>query len=362
MNPFNPAFGKVPQIYLDRDEQIQTVTDSLNNPNSPYQTSIIYGMRGVGKTSFLTDASRIMAQKHNWIVVDLAMGKDMMTSLLGAIYNATDDGFKKVLETIKGINFSIMGVQFGFNSNQPTGGTQFVFEEILKKLADHNRSLLITIDEVNATPEMVELASIYQIMIRKDYRVALMMTGLPDKVSELQNNDVLTFLLRSGRVNLAPLNLYDIEFEYQQTFREGGFEISDDALDSMVKLTKGYAYAFQLLGYLVWETQDNVISENTISKVMPEYQRQLFRNAYTKIYQELSGMDRKFLFAMAKSGNNVVTIKYIREYLNKEAEYIAVYRRRLIDSQVIAASDYGEVVFTLPLFKEFVLKNNVLFG
>lgn len=41
-----------------------------------------------------------------------------------------------------------------------------------------------------------------------------MMTGLPKNVSELQNNDVLTFLLRSGRIPLGPLDALDIQFRY----------------------------------------------------------------------------------------------------------------------------------------------------
>lgn len=48
-NPFNPSFGRIPEISLNRGQLIDNVTDELDNLNSPYKISIIYGTRGVGK-------------------------------------------------------------------------------------------------------------------------------------------------------------------------------------------------------------------------------------------------------------------------------------------------------------------------
>lgn len=53
MNPFNPSFGKLPPIYIDRSEQIGELVEELHNPDSPYQTTLIYGQRGCGKTAFM---------------------------------------------------------------------------------------------------------------------------------------------------------------------------------------------------------------------------------------------------------------------------------------------------------------------
>lgn len=361
MNPFNPSFGKVPQIYLDRTGQVEQVVDSLENPNSPYQTSLIYGMRGVGKTAFLTDVSQIMSEKKDWVVVDLAMGHDMINSLIGAIYSAVDDDFRQTLSTIEGVTFSIMGVQSDLMARDNMTGYQFALEEVLKKLQSKNKSLLVTIDEVNATPEMIELTSIYQIMIRKNYRISLVMTGLPDKVSELQNNDVLTFLLRSGRVVLSPLNSSDVKIRYRQVFEKGGFKINDEILNRMVELVKGYAYAFQLLGYLIWEKGDIQITESTLKAILDEYKLQLYRNAYSKVYQEMSEKDREFVSIMAHSKRDSVEISYIREQMQQSSTYVAVYRRRLKDSQIILVPSYGHVEFSLPLFSEFVMEYEMFF-
>lgn len=77
---------------------------------------------------------------------------------------------------------------------------------------------------------------------------------------------------------------------------------------------------------------------------------------YTKIFSNLSKQDKKFVLAMAQSSNERVTIKEIREKLDRPSNFIANYRRRLLDDEIIKATNYGEVAFTLPFFKEYILQ------
>lgn len=62
---------------------------------------------------------------------------------------------------------------------------------------------------------------------------------------------------------------------------------------------------------------------------------------------------------MAQSNKNKVQIKEIRERLNRPSNFIANYRRRLLDDQVIEVTGYGEAAFTLPFFKEYILKRKM---
>ena len=48
----------------------------------------------------------------------------------------------------------------------------------------------------------------------------------------------------------------------------------------------------------------------------------------------------------------------IREQLNRPSNFVANYRRRLLDDQIIKSTNYGEVAFTLPFFKEYVLQQH----
>ncbi len=48
----------------------------------------------------------------------------------------------------------------------------------------------------------------------------------------------------------------------------------------MARMTAGFAYAFQLLGYLVWDTEDKLITDNTLQIILPEYKEMLFTREY----------------------------------------------------------------------------------
>lgn len=95
---------------------------------------------------------------------------------------------------------------------------------------------------------MREFASSFQIFIRQNLPVFLLMTGLNENVSGRQNVDNLTFLYRASKIELGPLNIGAVAANYQRTFELD----RADALE-MAELTKGYSFAFQVLGYLTWE-------------------------------------------------------------------------------------------------------------
>lgn len=361
-NPFDPNFGKVPQIYLGREKIVDNVVQSLEDGTGPYQTSMIYGMRGVGKTSLLADITSKLEKKDDWIIVYLAMTNDLLETLIQSVYREANSKIKQALNMIDGVKFSAFGFEIEFNVADSQTTYQALLEEMLKVLKKHNQSLLIAIDEVKETPEIVNLASIYQIMVLKNYPINIMMTGLPKNVSELQNNDVLTFLLRSGRIPLGPLDPFDIKYRYQKAFERADKEISNSTLMKMTKLTKGYAYAFQDLGYYVWQHSDTQVTEEDVDNVLSLFKHDLFRNAYTKIVSELSPTDRQFLLTMAKSKENVVEISEIRQQMGKNTNYISQYRKRLIDSQVIVEAGYGKVAFSLPFMGEFILQMAELYG
>lgn len=93
---------------------------------------------------------------------------------------------------------------------------------------------------------MRSFAHDFQSLLRDDYPVFALMTGLYENVNSLQNNKNLTFLHRAPKVELGPLKQELIKKEYSKIFR------GEDCgtVDALAKLTKGYAFAYQVIGYL----------------------------------------------------------------------------------------------------------------
>jgi len=353
-NPFNPSFGKVPPVFIDREEELQKVIRGLHTAHSPYQTTMISGVRGVGKTAFLADICKKLEESDMWIIADLPADENIMESLVQTAREKASSDVRKAIDSIDGISISLFGISASYSTEKDSVNYQLILEKILKKLKEKGIHLLVAIDEVEANDEIRHFAKIYQIMIRNDLPISLLMTGLPKSISELQNSKALTFLLRSARVNLPFLNDISVKYGYRRVFEENGRQVEESALKRMTSLAKGYSYAFQLLGYLLWETEEKTITDLTIDSVMNEYKETLFRNAYYKIFEELSTVDQKFVLAMAESPNEEVAMKEISKTMNQQDSYISTYRRRLIDAGVIQASSYGHVSFPLPLFKEYL--------
>ncbi|MCD7122072.1 hypothetical protein [Limosilactobacillus albertensis] len=84
-NPFKPSFGTVPSVFLDRDSLSQRVITELNSDNSPFQTSLIYGQRGAGKTTLMTDVANELGKSSKWQVINLVLDDDLLDSLIAQL-------------------------------------------------------------------------------------------------------------------------------------------------------------------------------------------------------------------------------------------------------------------------------------
>jgi len=366
LSPFSPNFGRTPSVFIDRSQLVSEIILGLGDKNSPYQTTLISGIRGCGKTALMADICAIMKEKKDWIVADLTSGENLSESLLNLLYNNSTSDIRKLISRLDGIKVTAFGIQVEYSRGDQLGaGFRIILENILKTMKKKGKSLLVSIDEVDNSEQMKEFASVYQLFIREDYPISLIMSGLPKNISALQNDKVLTFLLRSKRVDLEPLYVPSVFRTYEKVFTEEGFRTEKEALIRAARLTGGYAYAFQLLGYLLWKQTDMTIDDRAIDAVMTEYKNELFRNVYIKIYSELSGSDREMIKAVAQcmdaDKSAVAAYSEVRSFMDKPAGHVATYRRRLIDSQLLTSPEHGQLAFTLPLFKDFIMEDILLF-
>lgn len=361
-DPFNPAFGKSPLLFLDRQTILNDYLDELSEAddqlNTPYQTTMISGVRGIGKTAFLSEIEERIEQLNDWIVVDIRNNPQMIDQVIGLLKSRPEIQISTINAKLKRIKTKHFDIEIDTENAEKT----VIFDEIFKQLAKKHIKVLIGIDEAASTSAMRELAMIYQQLVRKKYGVAMVMTGLPEDLAELQHNKVLTFLLRSNKLELSFLHSRSIERAFIENFLKGKRKISVEIAHCMTMLTKGYTYAFQLLGHLIWRATKpgDVIDQQVIDKVMEQYEYKLQTNVYQMIFDKLSKNDQAFLNAMSQSAQSSVKISTIVDQLQKSSGYWSVYRRRLIDFQLIRQDAYGYVSFCLPKFKEFLQYEQVL--
>lgn len=353
-NPFNPSFGKIPPIYIDRSRQIKELVSEIKNPDSPYQTTLVYGQRGSGKTAFMSALCQEFEKQKDFIILNIPSSGDILLSYTQGIYNRASKIVQKTLDSLDGISLSAFGFQVAYNKKEKGQvNYQLLLEKILKKLSEKKITVLAVIDEVKASTELKYFISVYQILLQQNFPVRLLLAGLPQNVSEIQNDNHLTFLLRAPRVTLEPLDSSNVRYNYKKAFERGGKVLNEKALDKMTKGAGGYAYAFQLMGWLVWKNTANKITEKEVNSILDEYKMLLFRNVYIKISENFSQMDKRFVISMAKNAG-ATSMKNLVEETGKSNAYLSNYRERLLDSQIIKRTSYGHVGFVLPYFREFV--------
>lgn len=80
---------------------------------------------------------------------------------------------------------------------------------------------------------------------------------------------------------------------------------------------------------------------------MPEYDQYLEEYVYSKIWSELSELDKKILTEIATSGE--FRVKTIRENLNMKSELFSVYRERLSERVSLIPENTGRFPWLFPV-------------
>lgn len=339
-NPFTLSFGKKPSQYISRITQTTEIIENFTAVQPPNQIYMLTGVRGSGKTVMMTSIASELKKREEWIVLELNPNRDLLQSLAARLYGLPE--MHPAFLQAK-LDLSAFGLGISLENAVPVTDIESAIELMLAELRKRNRRLLVTIDEATDCAYVRVFASSFQIFMRQEYPIYLLMTGLFENIYDLQNEKSLTFLYRAPKIILGALNYTAIRKKYMDTL---GLDM--DAAGEMTGLTRGYPFAFQVLGYLYWENRDGAIED-----ILPEYDQYLAEYVYDKIWFELSDLDRKILAVMADTKETKV--KEIRDRVNMKSGLFSVYRDRLKRKGVLDTGKYGEISFALPRFAEFVL-------
>ena len=340
-NPYTLVFGREPKQLISRNAFIIDIVDVFCEEEPAQQIYMITGVRGSGKTVFMTSVSQRIKEQGNWIVVELNPELDFLTGLAAKL--SGENSLAKIFRTAK-INLSFLGLGIEIEGVAPVRDLETAIGKMLETIKKHKKKVLITIDEVTNTKSMRIFASAFQIYLRQELPIFLIMTGLYENIDLLQNEKHLTFLYRAPKMELKPLNIRTIADNYKRNFK-----LDDQKALYMAKLTRGYSFAFQVLGYFTWE------NGGKIEKAFDEFRQYLEDYVYEKIWSDLSKGDRRLAYGIAKSENGKVS--EVREILQMETNEFNPYRKRLIRRGIINGEERGYVHFTLPMFENFVMDN-----
>ena len=337
-NPFSIAFGKEPKQLVSRAVSEEEIYDVFDDEDPASQVYIITGVRGYGKTVMMTSVARHYSNKKEWVVINLNPTRDLLVQLAANLYE--NDKLISLFINSQ-INLSAFGIGIGTSTQPPISDIEIAIRKLLAKVKKSGKRVLITIDEATNSEYIRVFTSAFQIMIREEQPIFLLMTGLYENIKNLQNDKALTFLYRAPSVELKPLSMAAMEAKYINVF-----DCSTEEARKLAALTKGYPYAFQVLGYLKWNGM------SSWDALLMNFDIYMEERVYEKIWSELSEKDKEILVFLAKQGK-AKTADIISQNGHSQSTY-STYRSRLQKRGLIDTTTYGYAELALPRFEIFI--------
>ena len=357
-NPFKPTAGANPPQLVGRDilvdEFLESIEDGLGAPG---RLTIFSGPRGIGKTVMLNAVADQLQADHQWLVIH----ETATPGFLDRITRAAGQQLDPKRRSLTGVTLPTYvgggGVNFAPTPEATPPGFRETTSLLLDKCEAGQTGLLITLDEVRTSAELVQFAADIQHLIRESREIAIAFAGIPSAVNELLNDQLTTFLRRASRQDLGDVPLDDVAQALQATITANGRTIEPGALGAAAVATGGYPFMIQLVGYHTWrKASTNHLTTPAVEAGIQQARTRLGSLVHAAALRELSDVDRTFLLAMAHDQGSSRTADIARR-IGKDAQYTNVYRARLIAAGMITPAGYGRVQFAIPYLREYLIEH-----
>lgn len=362
-NPFKPTAGGNPPSLIGREQVARDFEKGLDNGvGAPGRIMLITGTRGTGKTVMLAELAKRARHRH-WDVISETGSDGLCLRLLSSL-SPQESRFERVLIkpelSVLGIGGSLGEIEFA-KKTMPSS-LRSALRNRLEALRKKNVGLLIAIDEAQAAQreDMVAIATATQHLVSEDADIAIAIAGLPELISDILNDSVLTFMRRAKREILADVPISEVAASYRETFNSAGMSLTDEQAQQAAECTYGYPYMVQLVGYNIW---DQVVSRahTNLAPVTNVDMECAIREANTELNMavcepELARLSPKsiaYLQALAQFDGAVRTAE-VAEAMGVSSQYANTYRRRLLDAHILTEPRRGAIDFALPYLRTYI--------
>lgn len=360
MNPFKPTAGGEPPLLIGRERVVRDFDKGLDNGvGAPGRIMLITGARGTGKTVMLTVLGD-KARAHKWDVIEETASDGLCERLVSEL--CSKDSLIDKLTFAPSITIAGASVSLGEAELSPKRMPETLRKAMsarLDALEKRDAGLMISIDETQAASraDLIAIATAIQHQIREKRNVSIVFAGLPQMISDLFDDEVITFLRRARTNVLANVPIDEVKESFAQTFEDSGMSLDTSLVEKAAVATAGYPYMIQLVGYYIWDAADaresTVISKEDVDEGIREARVDLDNAVCVPELYGLSKNDKAYLEAMAVSDGPSGTSE-VAKRMGRSAKYAATYRKRLLDAYVIRQTDRGEVDFAVPFLREYL--------
>ncbi|WP_171788940.1 ATP-binding protein [Acidimicrobium ferrooxidans] len=412
MNPYTPGAGDRPPVLVGRERQLalaEAMRQRIEHGFSAPPTFFV-GLRGVGKTVLLREIAD-QFRRHGWLVpyAEARRGASVARMLVTYVHEAENSApvkgrLREALAQLvrRGGSVEALGVgaTLGPETVDSTTRAAQDLEHMLRSLGEAAKSdrvgVAMLIDEVQtlSSETVRELIWVVQ-KLRQDLPIALIGAGLPHLASVLAS--AVTYADRFRYESTDNLDDTDVRAAVRGPAHERLVEWSDDALDLLCTIAKGYPYAVQLCAYEAWEQaarpgdprqwvamplsaqwavsefgervgppsvegqQVHAITRSHLDAAMPRIIDQMRAGLFRSRYDGLTPKQFAYVEAMLAElePDSTAPVSAIAQRLRASLSALSPVRDALIRKGVIYAPGRGRVAFAVPWFASFLAEEIV---
>ncbi|MBQ8946729.1 MAG: hypothetical protein IJ058_07960 [Lachnospiraceae bacterium] len=345
-NPFTHTYGMAGQAYIDMGWSRKAIENFSYEHPTEYVYKIV-GVRGSGKTVVMSDIMKHFRSENctesGWLVYDLSSARDPLHTLVSYLSKEKFALSCKRISNIKaGANLGVINAEFSSNSPDPDRyyDDEVELDGFLDQAFAKGKRILVCIDDIARTDEVVAFCSVYAKYIRAEKPIYFVCTGLFKNLDAIGRVKNLTFFRRAASINVGALSDVSITNKYRKLLN-----LDMPEARRLAKMTKGYAYAYQVLGSLYFDKTEKD-SEETL---LIDFDDQLFSQSYEKIWEELTTGEKEVV--------KIMIDHKVRQEIEQRMENpssLSEYRNSLLKGGIIKETGRGEIDFNLPRFEDYV--------
>src|SRR3954470_9052563 len=391
-NPYAPGAGQRPPELAGRSAQLAAFDVVLERVarGRPERSSVLTGLRGVGKTVLL-NALRSAAVRKGWGTGKLEARPDQ--GLRRPLSSALHQAVRELGHPDPGSVTHVLGVVRSFAERDAGSGARLrerwhpgIDAPAVRGRADSGD---IEIDLVELFTDLGGLAA------DRGHGVAVFLDEMqdlgPDDVSalcaachEISQSGLPVIVVGAGLPHLpavlsAAKSYSERLFGYQRIDRLGreaadraltapaedeDAAYDDEALAAMYAATGGYPYFIQAYGKTVWDQAPrSPISSGDVAVAAPEAERELAVGFFGSRYERATPGERDYLRAMADAAGpeadpddpvGSVATAEVADVLGKKPQSLSPARDSLLKKGLIYSGERGRIAFTVPHFGAFL--------
>jgi hypothetical protein len=380
-NPFAPGAGNPPPELAGRADVLRDIDVALQRVaiGRPTQSSILVGLRGVGKTVLLV-RTRTIAEEQSYRVlsVEAHEGKTLaeliLPGLQSALYSMSlvegaKDKARRGLRVLKsflnGIRVQFNEVEIGLSIDPEQGSADSgdletdlpnLFLSIGEAARSARKPFVLLIDELQylSQEEFSALIMSMHKIAQANLPVILVGAGLPQILALAGESKSYTErLFRYPKI--GELREEDARIAILKPVQDEGCNIDGDAIKAILNISERYPYFIQQWAHDSWNIADNnTITRSDVEQATAISIRALDDNFFRVRFDRCTPAERRYMRALAEFGTGAHRSGDVASELGVKTQSVGPVRSSLIKKGMIYSPQHGDTAFTVPLFDAYM--------